>query len=70
MKMQLMNETLRYDVICFIEIYTISKILKNFTICVIRMRDEDQTRMHPNQPLFPTTTQWLGKHHTVHTSQF
>ena len=22
--------------------------------------------MHPNQPLAPTTTQWLGKHHTVH----
>ena len=26
--------------------------------------------MHPSQPLSPTTTQWLGKHHTVHTSQF
>ena len=29
------------------------------------MRDEDQTHMHPNQILSPTTTQWLGKHHTL-----
>ena len=29
-----------------------------------------QTHMHPSQPLSPTTTQWLGKHHTVHTRQF
>ena len=50
--------------------FTISKIHKNLTICVTRMRDEDQTDMHPSQPLSPTTTQWLGKHHTVHTSQF
>ena len=50
--------------------FTISKIHKNFTICVTRMRDEDQTHMHPSQPLSPTTTQWLGKHHTLHTSQF
>ena len=50
--------------------FTISKIHKNFTICVTRMRYEDQTHMHPNQPLSPTTTQWLGKHHTVHNSQF
>ena len=26
--------------------FTISKIHKNFTICVTRMRDEDQTHMH------------------------
>ena len=32
------------------------------------MRDEDQTHMHPSQPLSPTITQWLRKHHTVHTS--
>ena len=37
--------------------FTISKIHKNFTICVTRMRDEDQTHMHPSQP-FPN-------HHTV-----
>ena len=30
------------------------------------MRYEDQTLIHPSQPLSPTTTQWLGKHHTVH----
>ena len=47
--------------------FTISKIHKNFTICVTRMRYENQTNMHPSQPLSPTTTQWLGKHHTVHT---
>ena len=41
--------------------FTISKIHKNFTICVTRMRYEDQTHMHPSQPL------WLGKHHTVPT---
>ena len=84
MKMQLMNETLRYDVLnnetikkknlltpnYFFHRYTILKIPKNFTICVTRMRDEDQTHMHSSQPLSPTTTQWLGKHHTVHTSQF
>ena len=23
--------------------------------------------MHPNKPLSPTTTQWLGKHHTLPT---
>ena len=51
-------------------IFAISKIHKNFIICVTRMRYKDQTHMHPNQPLSPTTTQWLGKHHTVHTSQF
>ena len=82
MKMQLMNETLRYDVInndsiskklietkLFISYkFTISKIHKNFTICVTRMRDEDQTHMHPSQPLSGTTTQWLGKHHTLHTT--
>ena len=43
------------------------KINKNFTI---RMRDEDQTHMYPGQPLSPTTTQRLGKHHAVHASQF
>ena len=48
--------------------FTISKIHENFTICVTRMRYEDQTHMHPNQPLSPTTTQWLGKHHTEHTT--
>ena len=42
------------------------KIHKNLTICVTRMQDEDQTHMHPSQPLSPTTTQWLGKHHTLH----
>ena len=47
--------------------FTISKIHKNFTICATRMRDDDQTHMHPNQPLSPTTTQWLGKHRTLHT---
>ena len=31
--------------------FTISKIHKNFTICVTRMRYEDQTHMHPSQPL-------------------
>ena len=46
------------------------KIQKNLTICVTRMQDEDQTHMQPSQPLSPTTTQWLGKHHTLHTSQF
>ena len=46
------------------------KIIKNFAICDTRMRDEDQTHMHPCQPVPPTTTQWLGEHHTVHTSQF
>ena len=67
MKMQLINETLRYDVlnnesiyikktywneiIYFVEI-TISKIHKNFTICVTRMWDEDQTHMPPAN-LFP-----------------
>ena len=45
--------------------FTILKIHKNFTICVTRMRYEDQTHMHPGQPLPPTTTQWLGKHHTL-----
>ena len=85
MKMQLMNETLRYDVLnngpikkeklietklFILYKFTISKIHKNFTICVTRMRYEDQTDMHPSQPLSPTTTQWLGKHLTVHTSQF
>ena len=30
--------------------FTISKIHKNLTICVTRMRDEDQTHMHPSQP--------------------
>ena len=49
---------------------TISKIHKNITICVTRMRDEDQTHVHPSQPLSPTTTQWLGEHHTVHTRKF
>ena len=34
------------------------------------MRDEDQTHMHPSQPLSPTTTQWLGKHYTVHTTHY
>ena len=51
----------------FIEIYNF-KNHKNFTICVTRMRDEDQTHMHPSQPLSPTTTQWLGKHHTLANS--
>ena len=32
--------------------FTISKIHKNFTICVTRMRDEDQTHMPPAN-LFP-----------------
>ena len=32
--------------------FTISKIHKNFTICVTRMRDEDQTHMRPAN-LFP-----------------
>ena len=32
--------------------FTISKIHKNFTICVTRMRDEDQTHMTPAN-LFP-----------------
>ena len=32
--------------------FTISKIHKNFTICVTRMRYEDQTHMHPAN-LFP-----------------
>ena len=52
--------------------FTISNIHKNFTICVTRMRDEDQTHMHPAN-LFPqppdsgwgNTTQY-----TQHTSQF
>ena len=48
--------------------FTISKIHKNFTICVTRMRFEDQTHMHPSQPLSPTTTQWLGKRYTVANS--
>ena len=75
------DETLRYDVLnnktikkeklietkLFIsQKFTISKIHKNFTICVTRMWDEEQTHMHPSQPLSPTTTQWLGKHHTLH----
>ena len=30
---------------------TISKIHKNFTNCVTRMRDEDQTHMHPSKYL-------------------
>ena len=47
--------------------FTISKIDKNLTICVTRMRYEDQIHMHPSQPLPPTTTQWLGKHQIVHT---
>ena len=50
--------------------FTISKIHKNFTICVTRMQDEDKTHMPPSQPLSPTTKQWLGKHGTVHNSQF
>ena len=37
----------------------ISKIHKNFTICVTRMRDEDQTHIYAPQPTsFPN-------HHTV-----
>ena len=32
--------------------FTISKIHKNFTICVTRMRDKDQTHMPPAN-LFP-----------------
>ena len=36
--------------------FTISKIHKDFTICVTKMRDENQTHnMHPSQPLSPTT---------------
>ena len=59
MKIQLMNETFRYDVLnnetiqkniktkLFISWkFTTLKIYKNFTICVTRMRDEDQTHMH------------------------
>ena len=45
--------------------FTISKIHKNFTICVTRMRYEDQTNMH-NAPQ-PTS---FSNHHTVHTTQF
>ena len=68
MKMQLMNETLRYDVLhnetkikkknllkqnyLFRRNFTISKIHKNFTICVTRRRYEDQTHMPPAN-LFP-----------------
>ena len=52
--------------------FTISKIHKNFTICVTRMRYEDQTHMPPDN-LFPqpphsgwgNTTQY-----TLTTSQF
>ena len=44
------------------------KLIKIFTICVTRMRYEDQTHMHPGQPLSPTTTQCLGKHHTLHNT--
>ena len=36
--------------------FTISKIHKNFTICVTRMRYEDQTHMH-NVPQ-PTSSTW------------
>ena len=38
--------------------FTISKIHKNFTICVSRMLDEDQTRYAPKPTSFPN-------HHTV-----
>ena len=31
------------------------------SVLATRMRDEDQTHMHPSQPLSPTTTPWLGK---------
>ena len=77
-KNQSMIETFRYDVLnnetikkekliktkLYISCkFTILKIHKNFTICVTRMRDEDQTHMHPRH-LFPQTP------HTLHTSQF
>ena len=81
MKMQLINETFRYDVlnnetklkmkILFKQNYLchgnlqFKQIRNNFTICVTRMQDEDQTLMHPSQSLVGETVR-----HTVHTSQF
>ena len=81
MKMQLINETFRYDVlsnetklkmkILFKQNYLyhgnllFKKIRNNFTICVTRMRVEDQTLMHPSQPLVGETVR-----HTLITSQF
>ena len=47
--------------------FTISKIHKNFTICVTRMRDEDQTHMHPSQPLSqPNTAQHTLANSNLH----
>ena len=43
------------------------KIHKNFTICVTRMRDEDQTHMHPNQPLSDHTVVGETPHSTHYT---
>ena len=63
MKLYKKEKTYWNKIIYFIEIYN---FIKNFTICVTRMRDEVQTQ----QPLSPTTTHWLGKHHTVHIRQF
>ena len=86
MKMQLMNETLRYDVLhnetilkkknllkhnyLFHRNLQFQKFIKTSPSVLPGCGYEDQTHMHPSQPLSPTTTQWLGKHHTVHTSQF
>ena len=51
--------------------FTISKIHKNFTICVMYQDAVQGPNSYaPSQPLSPATTQWLGKHHTVHNSQF
>ena len=37
------------------------KFIKNSpSVLVSRMRDEDQTHMHPSQPLSPTTTRGWG----------
>ena len=49
--------------------FTISKIHKNFTICVTRMRDGDQTHMHPAN-LFPQPPHSGWGSTTQHTSQF
>ena len=47
--------------------FTISKIHKNFTICVTRMRYEDQTHLHPSQPLSPgNTTQYTIANSNLH----
>ena len=50
------------------EIYIILKVHKNFTICVTKMRDEDQTHMHPRQPLnFPNHLTVVGE--TPHSTR-